>query len=81
MMLSTISTPTITTSPVHTPKKKGTKSNNTSPKIKKEPGTIIKSKTIKKTTKKDVFDGESLQLILKRKIMIDNIYIFRILID
>ncbi|CAF2433764.1 unnamed protein product [Rotaria sp. Silwood2] len=64
MMLSTISTPTITTSPVHTPKKKGTKSNNTSPKIKKEPGTIIKSKTIKKTTKKDVFDGESLQQIL-----------------
>ncbi|CAF0952983.1 unnamed protein product [Rotaria sordida] len=63
MMLSTISTPTITTSPIHTSKKKGTKSNNISPKIKKEPSTIIKSKAIKKT-KKDILDSESLQQIL-----------------
>jgi hypothetical protein len=63
MMLSTIPTPTITTSPVRTPKKKGTKSNNTSPKIKKESGTIIKSK-ISKKIKKNTLDGESLQQIL-----------------
>ncbi|CAF3431660.1 unnamed protein product [Rotaria sp. Silwood1] len=42
---------------------KGTKSNNTSPKIKKETSTIIKSKAIKKT-KKDILDSESLQQIL-----------------
>ncbi|CAF0905480.1 unnamed protein product [Rotaria sp. Silwood1] len=63
MMLSTISTPTLPTSSVQTPKKKGTKSNNTSPKIKKETSTIIKSKAIKKT-KKDILDSESLQQIL-----------------
>jgi predicted negative regulator of RcsB-dependent stress response len=64
MMLSTIPTPTLTTtSPVQTSKKKGTKSNNTSPRIKKESGTIIKGKTSKKT-KKTTFDGESLQQIL-----------------
>jgi hypothetical protein len=63
MMLSTISPSTLTTSPVHTPKKKGTNSNNTSPRIKKESGTIIKSKTNKKT-KKNTLDGESLQQIL-----------------
>jgi hypothetical protein len=63
MMLSTIPTPSLTTSPVHSPKKKGTKSTNTSPRIKKESGTIIKSK-ISKKTKKNTLDGESLQQIL-----------------
>ncbi len=60
MMLSTIPSSTTTTSPVRTPKKKGTKSNNTSPKIKKENGAIIKGKK----TKKNTLDGESLQQIL-----------------
>ncbi|CAF3752718.1 unnamed protein product [Rotaria socialis] len=63
MMLSTMPSPTITTSPVQTPKRKGAKSNSTSPKIKKETGSVIKSKTIRKM-KKDVLDGESLQQIL-----------------
>jgi hypothetical protein len=63
MMLSTIPASNITTSPVRTPKKKETKSNNTSPKIKKENGTIIKSK-ISKKIKKNTLDGDSLQQIL-----------------
>jgi len=63
MMLSTLPTPTLTTSPVRTPKKKETKSNNTSPRIKKESGTIIKSKSNKKP-KTTNLDNESLQQIL-----------------
>jgi hypothetical protein len=59
MMLSTIPT----TSPGRTPKKKGAKSNDTSPKVKKEGVTILKGKTNKKT-KKATLDGESLQQIL-----------------
>lgn len=56
MMLSTIP-------PSTSPKKKGTKSNQTSPRIKKEGGTIIKSKPTKKT-KINTLEGESLQQIL-----------------
>ena len=63
MMLSTVPTPTLTTSPVRSPKKKGTKSNSTSPRIKKEGGTVIKSKACKKT-KVNTIDSESLQQIL-----------------
>lgn len=63
MVSNTIPPSTIPTSPVQTPKKKGTRSNNTSPKIKKETGAIIRSKTIKKL-KKEMLDGESLQQIL-----------------
>ncbi|CAF4491510.1 unnamed protein product, partial [Rotaria magnacalcarata] len=51
-------------SPVRTPKKNGTKGESLSPKIKKEPGGIIKAKTIKKTKKETTFNGESLQQIL-----------------
>jgi hypothetical protein len=64
MMLSTIPTSNITTSPVRTPKKKGPKSDNSSPKLKKEPGGIIKAKTTKKTKKETTLNGESLQQIL-----------------
>ena len=60
MMLSTIPS---STSPDRSPKKKGTKSNQTSPRIKKEGGTIIKSKSTKKT-KINTLEGESLQQIL-----------------
>ncbi|CAF3786501.1 unnamed protein product [Adineta steineri] len=60
MMLSTIPTSTNTTSPVRTPKKKGAKSDSTSPKIIKDSGTIIKGKK----TKKNTLDRESLQQIL-----------------
>ena len=63
MMLSTVPESTITTSPIQTSKKKGTNSNSISPKGKKENGTMVKSKTIKKT-KKDILDGDSLQQIL-----------------
>ena len=63
-MLSTIPTSNITTSPVHTPKKKGTKGDNSSPKINKEPGGITKAKTNKKTKKDTTLNGESLQQIL-----------------
>jgi hypothetical protein len=58
MMLSTIPT---SNSPIHTPKKKGNKGENYSPKIKKEPGGIIKAK---KTKKETTLNGESLQQIL-----------------
>ncbi|CAF4574861.1 unnamed protein product, partial [Rotaria magnacalcarata] len=51
MMLSSIPSSTIPHSPVRTPKKNGTKGESLSPKIKKEPGGIIKAKTIKKTKK------------------------------
>ncbi|CAF1484577.1 unnamed protein product [Rotaria sp. Silwood1] len=64
MMLSTIPTSTITNSPVRTPKKKVTKGDNLSPKIKKEPSGIIKAKTIKKNKKETTLNGESLQQIL-----------------
>ena len=57
MMLSTIPTPNIQSNSL---KKKGN-----SPKVKKEPGGIIKAKTVRKTTKKETtFNGESLQQIL-----------------
>lgn len=52
MMLSNIP-------PTHSPKKKGT-----SPKVRKEPGGIIKAKTVRKTKKETIFHGESLQQIL-----------------
>jgi len=61
MMLSTIPTSNMTTSPVRTPKKKGDIS---TPKIIKEPGGIIKAKTSKKTKKETNLNGESLQQIL-----------------
>ncbi len=62
MMLSTIPTSNMTTSPVRTPKKKGIKGGDLStPKIIKEPGGIIKSKKTKKETN---LNGESLQQIL-----------------
>jgi len=64
MMLSTIPTSNMTTSPVRTPKKKGIKGDNSTPKIIKEPGGIIKSKTSKKTKKETNLNGESLQQIL-----------------
>ena len=64
MMLSTNPNSTITTSPVRTPKKKGTNGDNSLPKIKKEPGGIIKARTNKKTKKDSTFNGESLQQIL-----------------
>ncbi|CAF1077897.1 unnamed protein product [Rotaria sordida] len=68
MMLSTIPTSTITNSSVRTPKKKGTKGDNLSPKIKKESSGIIKTKTIKRTKKETTttttLNGESLQQIL-----------------
>ena len=59
-MLATIPASSITTSPVSTPKKKGTKSANASPRVKKESGAILKGKKVKKT----ILDGESLQQIL-----------------
>ncbi|CAF3826422.1 unnamed protein product [Adineta steineri] len=61
MMLSTLPTQTIPTSPVDTSKKKG---NNISPKIKKEPGGIIKVRPNKKIKKETTLSGESLQQIL-----------------
>ncbi|CAF1950045.1 unnamed protein product [Rotaria magnacalcarata] len=64
MMLSSIPSSTIAHSPVRTPKKNGTKGESLSPKIKKEPGGIIKAKTIKKTKKETTLNGESLQQIL-----------------
>ncbi|CAF2610987.1 unnamed protein product [Rotaria sp. Silwood2] len=64
MMLSTIPTSTITNSSGRTPKKKGTKGDNLSPRIKKEPGGIVKTKTIKKNKKETTLNGESLQQIL-----------------
>ncbi|CAF3049730.1 unnamed protein product [Rotaria socialis] len=64
MMLSSIPSSTIAHLPVRTPKKKGTNGESLSPKIKKEPGGIIKAKTIKKTKKETTLNGESLQQIL-----------------
>jgi additional sex combs-like protein len=49
---------------MRTPKKKGTKGENSSPKIQKEPGGIIKAKTSRKTKKESTLNGESLQQIL-----------------
>jgi hypothetical protein len=64
-MLSTIPTSTMTSSPVRTPKKKGTKADHSSPIIKKEGGGgIIKAKASKKIKKDTPLNGESLQQIL-----------------
>ncbi|CAF1578924.1 unnamed protein product [Adineta ricciae] len=60
MMLTTIPASSITTSSVSTPKKRGTKSANASPRVKKESGAILKGKKVKKT----ILDGDSLQQIL-----------------
>ncbi|UJR22191.1 hypothetical protein I4U23_025255 [Adineta vaga] len=59
MMLSTIPTQADTLTTIDTPKKKGS-----SPRIKKEPGGIMKAKTTKKTKKETTISGESLQQIL-----------------
>lgn len=56
MMSSTIPTSNIQS---NSPKKKAN-----SPKVKKEPGGIVKTKTVRKTKKETTFNGESLQQIL-----------------